>query len=115
MLKFLIHDKTHLRKYNENHFNCNHFATLMHNKAEKLKIKCAYVGIDFIGDPDSHAIVAFNTTDKGLIYIEPQSNKRREFKVGTNSINTILYGTKQGNRVIGKLIVKSMYIWWDLY
>ena len=42
----------------------------MHNNAERAGIKAAWVGIDFEGNSRGHAINAFETTDKGLVYID---------------------------------------------
>ncbi|GAJ14543.1 unnamed protein product, partial [marine sediment metagenome] len=59
---------------------CADFAERLHNNAEKAGIRCAYVSVDISGYSDpygygipsdtSHALVAFNTTDKGLVYID---------------------------------------------
>lgn len=59
---------------------CADFAERLHNEAEMAGIRCAYVSLDMIGysDPYSlgiasdagHACNAFQTTDKGLIYID---------------------------------------------
>jgi hypothetical protein len=41
---------------------------------------CGFVLLCF--DQGQHAVVAFNTTDRGLIYIEPQTDAAIEPKVG---------------------------------
>jgi len=47
---------------------CSDFAERLHNDAEIAGIRCAYVSVDLsIG---LHALDAFQTTDKGLIYID---------------------------------------------
>jgi hypothetical protein len=68
--QFLWQDGTDQYLYNEASFVCADFAEMLHNNAEKAGIRSAYVTLDFSNDPDSHAINAFNTTDKGLIYID---------------------------------------------
>jgi hypothetical protein len=47
---------------------CCDFAERLHNDAEIAGLKCAYVAIDL--STGGHAIVAFQTSDKGLIYID---------------------------------------------
>lgn len=59
---------------------CADFAERLHNDAEIAGIKCAYVSLDMTGytDPDhlgipsdsGHALDAFQTTDRGLVYID---------------------------------------------
>jgi hypothetical protein len=70
MMKFTKADKTNENEYIEGEYVCENFAMDVCNNAEERGIRCAYVTIDH---PDGgHAIVAFNTIDEGLIYIEPQ-------------------------------------------
>ena len=59
---------------------CADFAERLHNDAEMADIKCAYVSIGLSGysDPNNfgissdtgHALDAFQTTDRGLIYVD---------------------------------------------
>jgi hypothetical protein len=59
---------------------CGDFAERLHNEAEKAGIRCAYVSIDLSGYPDpshlgipsnsGHALDAFQTTDRGLVYVD---------------------------------------------
>ena len=52
-----------------NSFTCGDYAEQVQNNAENAGIKCAWVGIDFT-QGGGHACNAFNTTDKGLIFID---------------------------------------------
>jgi len=70
LLEFLKSDKTDDKKYIDNVYVCRHFANEVNNNSEAYGIRCAYVGVDLSG-PEDHAIVAFNTTDKGVIYYDP--------------------------------------------
>jgi hypothetical protein len=47
---------------------CSDFSERLHNDAEIAGIRCAYVSIDL--STGGHAIDAFQTTDRGLIYID---------------------------------------------
>jgi len=59
---------------------CADFAERLHNEAEMAGIRCAYVSLDMIGYTDpynlgiesdaGHACNAFETTDRGLVYID---------------------------------------------
>ena len=45
---------------------------MVNNNAEDMGISCAVVIINF--NLSSHAIIAFNTTDRGMVYFEPQTD-----------------------------------------
>jgi hypothetical protein len=49
---------------------CGDFAEAVHNNAEAAGIRAALVTIDFVGQDVGHALNAFETTDKGLIYVD---------------------------------------------
>lgn len=62
---------------------CADFAERLHNNAEMAGIRCAYVDVNLSGYTDpfdygissntGHALCAFETTDKGLVYIDDTS------------------------------------------
>jgi hypothetical protein len=88
MESFLAADKTDLNTYNATTYNCVNFSADVIANAAKSKIRCAYVNID---ERDSgHAIVAFNTTDRGLIYIEPQTDEEVNLQVGRHYYQCII-------------------------
>ena len=72
--KFLINDKTSEKLYDDDVFNCANYAQEVNNNAEAQGIRCAYVGVNLSGGIP-HACVAFNTTDKKIVYYEPQNDK----------------------------------------
>jgi len=47
---------------------CSDFAEMLHNNAEMAGIRCAYVSIEVGGS--GHALDAFNTTDRGVVFID---------------------------------------------
>ena len=49
---------------------CADFAEEVHNNAEAAGIRAAWVGLDFEGDDEGHALNAFETTDRGLVYVD---------------------------------------------
>lgn len=75
VLSFISEDKTNNMDYNEDTFYCIHYASLVNNNAESQDIRCGYVVLWFEGSDIGHALVAFNITDKGMVYIEPQTDE----------------------------------------
>lgn len=71
-LQFMRSDETDRNQYNQS-YTCENFATDFMNNAFRAGYRCGYVIIEF---PDiNHAIVCFNTSDNGLIFIEPQNDQ----------------------------------------
>jgi hypothetical protein len=54
----------------KNAYVCADFARDVHNSAEAAGIRAAWVGIDIEGEAEGHAINAFQTTDRGLVFID---------------------------------------------
>jgi hypothetical protein len=68
---WLKKDGTNIMPYDEKTFNCIDYAAVVKNNAELDGIRCGFVYIENeVGV--SHIIVVFDTTDKGLLYAEPQ-------------------------------------------
>ncbi len=80
MIAFLNSNKVNWQGYSAN-YDCADFACDLQREAYENGIRCAFVGIDY--SVNGHAIVAFDTTDKGLIYIEPQLDLPVKVEVGT--------------------------------
>lgn len=79
MINFIALDRTDENEYSEN-YTCFHFTADVKNHAFNEGYRCGFVYIRF---PDSaHAIVCFNTTDHGLIFIEPQSDEIVTLTIG---------------------------------
>lgn len=70
---FIDEDTTDRRYYITDFYMCGEFAGDVHNNAEKAGIRTAVVAILIESDDGStsyHALNAFKTTDKGLIFID---------------------------------------------
>lgn len=80
MEDFLRRDNTDKNRYNKDNYVCHDFAIDVIKNAEGENIRCAFVYILF--SSSDHAIVAFNTIDRGLVYIEPQNDARARVVVG---------------------------------
>jgi len=91
---FLIADKTDEKDYVVGTFMCGAFAEELHNNAEAAGIRAAWVTADFKGESEGHALNAFYTTDKGLVYIDCGGKTEQETtqSVGLNS--TLLEGLR---------------------
>ena len=80
LVTFLASDKTDEHDYIYGSFVCADFAEMLHNNAEASGIRAAYVLVDLSGYSDpynygipyntGHALNAFDTTDRGLVYID---------------------------------------------
>lgn len=68
-LSFIASDHTEQHQYGAN-YTCFDFTADFKANAFKAGYKCGFVYVEFLNA--SHAIVAFNTTDHGLIFMEPQ-------------------------------------------
>jgi hypothetical protein len=66
---FVLDDDTDEQPYVEDSFVCTDFAAMLHDRAEAEGIRAAYVSVD-LADSPGHALDAFNTTDRGLVYID---------------------------------------------
>jgi hypothetical protein len=79
--QFVASDKTASHPYINGSYTCSNFAADFRNNALGAGYGC---GIAFLYFPDTtcHAINCFNTTDKGLVFVEPQSDKFVNVTIG---------------------------------
>jgi exonuclease VII small subunit len=68
LLDFLRNDRTDENAYWPGVYMCGDFAKDLHNDAERAGIRAAYVAIEVGGA--NHALNAFKTTDRGLVFID---------------------------------------------
>lgn len=73
-INFIVVDKTDKNTYVEGSYVCHDFSYDVKRNAFKAGYRCFYIVIEFKSNL-GHAIVGFNTTDKGLLFIEPQYDK----------------------------------------
>jgi hypothetical protein len=89
LVEFLKTDSTDDLYYEEDSFICTGFAETLHNNAEKAGIRAAYVGVGFAEEGPGHAFNAFDTADRGLVYVDVTgpgfSQTREEFLEGSES------------------------------
>jgi len=80
MREFLARDKTDSNPFVIGEYVCSDFAAEVNNNAEADGIRAAYVRIR--SKEWGHALVAFETVDRGLIFIEPQSDREVGLVIG---------------------------------
>lgn len=73
MKVFLQNDSTSNNTYNDSTYTCSYFSRDVKNNAESRGIRCAIVLLVF-NQTLGHAMIGFNTTDRGFIYVEPQND-----------------------------------------
>jgi hypothetical protein len=71
---FLSNDHTNWNKYIPGKYTCVNFAMDLVAAAHKANIDAWIVAVEFDRSAIGHAFVAFQTTDMGVVWIEPQSD-----------------------------------------
>ena len=87
MNSFLGNDSTSNNTYQNLNYTCGYFARDVVNNATGKGIRCAFVLLLFNNTKYCHAMVAFNTSDNGLIYVEPQNDKTINITIGGKYID----------------------------
>lgn len=102
-LQFTSSDKTDENQYAEGEYTCVNFAADFKNNALEAEYRCGFVYIQFLDS--AHAIVCFNTTDQGLIFIEPQDDELVTLTIGQSFYDRTKYKVTFDDTVIRFVIV----------
>jgi len=102
--RFLAEDKTDSKQYVDGVYTCSDFSADVNNNAEVQGLRAAVVFIDFPSER-SHVVVAFETVDKGLIFIEPQFDDEIEVRTGISYSEANDYHRPSYNDTITKATV----------
>ena len=78
-IAFVNSDRTDENEYTPDYV-CYDFTADFNSNAFQAGYRCGFVYIEFFGS--AHAIACFNTTDSGLIYIEPQNDEIVDLTIG---------------------------------
>jgi cell division protein FtsB len=78
-IAFINSDETDENEYTDDYV-CYDFTADFNGNAAQAGYRCGFVYIEFTDS--AHAIACFNTTDTGLIYVEPQSDEIVDIAVG---------------------------------
>ena len=104
MKEFLAQDTTDSKTYIKDEYNCTDFSARVNNNAEAQGIRCATVDI-FYPEGYGHTIVAFETADKGLIFIEPQFDHEVNLIIGESYSQTNNYTPAPRDDTIKRFLV----------
>ncbi len=103
-LEFIESDQTDRNQYSEGKYTCVDFAIDFENNAFESGYKCGFVLVLFART--SHALNCFNTTDNGLIFVEPQEDKIVKVTVGQSYWNRMTSTpTGYNDTIIGFFII----------
>jgi hypothetical protein len=106
MMDFIENDNSEDVEYNKNSHICTDYTTEVNNNAEKVGLRCGSVYI--IYPETGHSIIAFDTTDKGIVFIEPQYDKVVTLPVGRSySSSNGFYNPDE----IDDTIVRYLIMW----
>lgn len=102
LIAFTKENKIDERSYNANSYNCQDFAKAYHDACEAAGIKAGFVGCDGM----DHAFNVFQTTDKGIVYIDctgvpgGKANQDKEITIS-------------GNKATGRYLVQGWTFTYD--
>jgi hypothetical protein len=99
LVSFISDDHTNWNEFNVNKYNCMDFSIDLVENATKQKIKAWIVSVMFYGEEVGHAFVAFETTDRGIVFIEPQA----DVPFVNPKVDEFLVDAWQGNVFIGRI------------
>lgn len=105
MSQFLESDDTDKNEWVWPNYVCMHFARDVNEAAAAAGIRCAYVYIDYYEMEVSHFVVAFETTDKGLIFIEPQTDEEMRVEPGEEYVTVNGYPFFGSTTIIDRVVI----------
>jgi hypothetical protein len=123
---FLESDSTDRRAYIAGSYTCGDFAETLHNNAEAAGIKAGIVAIELksptmAGAILNHSLNAFETTDRGIMYIDETSSssgyyadKIASLKIGDDYICVSIFpqkGQLQTWPSMGKVLAIDIFQW----
>jgi hypothetical protein len=73
LVQFIVEDRTDAMAYINNSFVCTDFANMFVANFRKKGYYSCFTELVF--EEGAHAIVAVNTTDRGLVYVEGQTDQ----------------------------------------
>lgn len=104
-LQFISQDQTEKLVYRPGKYTCSNFAKDFQANAQCAGFKCGYVVVLFADW--SHALNCFNTTDFGLIYVEPQLDEIINLTIGKSywdRTTTSLFPLSYNDTITGFLV-----------
>ncbi len=74
LVQFLSDDHTNWNDYDLETYNCLDYAVDVVANAHQQNIKARVVAVTFVGQEMGHAFVEFETSDRGITFVEPQGD-----------------------------------------
>ncbi len=117
---FLKEDKTDKNIYVPGIYECGNYAQELHDNAEAKGIRAAFVTVHFL-DERPHALNAFKTLDKGLVYIDVTGYTKPVYLANLDKKVTLEKDKQYRSSLLfpdgwfltqEKIIVKSIEIYW---
>lgn len=107
MLTFISVDKTDSNTYVSGSYVCNDFSIDVKRNAFNAGYRSFWVYIQMEAGmvPVSHALVAFNTTDRGIAFVEPQEDRIMNVVVGQPYWNRLYYSAPDYDDTVTKIIL----------
>ena len=84
VLEFIEEDETDDMEYVVGEFECLDFCMMFRNNAFKKGYISYTVWIDWEGQTSGHSIIGFNTTDRGMVYLDPMLDYFVDLGVGVD-------------------------------
>jgi len=91
-IHFVATNQVDKNRYVEDIYTCVNFAADFINAAFSVGYRCGYVYIQFTSGI-GHSIVCFSTTDRGMLFIEPQNDDVMPLTVGQHYWDRAKYPT----------------------
>jgi len=104
LMDFLEEDATDDNEYVEGGYTCADFVADLNNNAKDEGFRAAYVYIEYTGGR-AHAVAAFETVNKGLIYIEPQYDDEVKVRLGISYSGENGYKQPDYDDTISRLVI----------
>lgn len=95
VLAFVAQDPTNRKPYVNSRYMCTEYAVALHDRAEAAGFRCALVSLTF-RQGVGHALNAFQTTDRGLVYIDCTGGSTGDAEDLYDSIGYIEIGKPYG-------------------
>ena len=112
VLNFLAADLTNSRRYDLEDYNCTDYSADVKANAAQQGIRCGYVS-SYFPDARGHAIVAFDTTDRGSVFFEAQTDDEVELRAGMRYHESVI--PQPGNTYLSPpydhIVVRYTIIW----
>lgn len=100
ILEFIKQDDTNLVPYGEG-FNCVEYAMVLGLKGRWNGIASMIIKVDFANEPFGHILIAYQTSDAGLVFIDPGTDMVVNPRIGSQLV---------GKTIIGLSVLKSEWI-----